>query len=491
MPRSTIFSARLPYYLGACIFLVFPITALCRSDVDDPEILRQLQQAKLSWIQAGRPGKGETADQFFAAAVKADEPEMAEQVLTEGLIKKRMISIPKGGKKVTLHPIKVFHEFSAALNEETYSCMMRQGGWLSRRITQNAIEIWTSKHGWLFDGSGKLLNEAQPPRHSGWGREWYGAFLPDGQWITTDIDEWDDTLSFFSASGTLLKTMLSSQLAPEPLQNGILIFRYYEPSGLIGWARSDKAGDGWIVNVGSELGYATVRIGPDGPARLLHGVERWQSCYLRTLGPRGSPWWVNVPNDSGDRVISRNEAGHGSWVGFPTYAVGTVEKNWNPYGDTPNHEVDWGKDIPSGEYNFGFWPGKKSVFICSETYCDGTMESAHTRVADYVERTTDQGAKWEKSNPIVDKTWFFSETGKLQGWLRGWRIGDAADGQSMLFRLSADSRVVTLQPDMTTAKIRRLAWPDGAIADAVILWDDLKLGLFVRNHHLILARWNH
>jgi hypothetical protein len=46
------------------------------------------------------------------------------------------------------------------------------------------------------------------------------------------------------------------------------------------------------------------------------------------------------------------------------------------------------------------------------------------------------------------------------------------------------------RPDLTIAAIRRPTWPDGSTADAVIVWDDLKLGLFVRKHRLVLARWN-
>jgi hypothetical protein len=60
----------------------------------------------------------------------------------------------------------------------------------------------------------------------------------------------------------------------------------------------------------------------------------------------------------------------------------------------------------------------------------------------------------------------------------------------MLFRLSADSRIVTLRPDLTIRAIRQFIWPDGAVADAVVLWDDSNLGLFIRKHRLILARWS-
>ena len=56
--------------------------------------------------------------------------------------------------------------------------------WVVRRMTRARFELWTSKRGWLFDRSGKVLSEAVPPRRDGEGREWYGAFLPDGRWVT-------------------------------------------------------------------------------------------------------------------------------------------------------------------------------------------------------------------------------------------------------------------------------------------------------------------
>ena len=57
-------------------------------------------------------------------------------------------------------------------------------------------------------------HEASPPRRTGRGREWYGAFLPDGRWVTTDLDDTDGRLSFFSPKGTLERVVTSAELAP-------------------------------------------------------------------------------------------------------------------------------------------------------------------------------------------------------------------------------------------------------------------------------------
>jgi hypothetical protein len=72
------------------------------------------------------------------------------------------------------------------------------------------------------------------------------------------------------------------------------------------------------------------------------------------------------------------------------------------------------KGIPCGECNFGFWPRSQSVYIRSKVTSDASIYSKHLRKA-----------LDEQSNPIVDKTWFFSETGQLQEWLRGRRIADS------------------------------------------------------------------
>ncbi|HEY2341975.1 MAG TPA: hypothetical protein VGH90_03045 [Chthoniobacteraceae bacterium] len=375
-----------------------------------------------------------------------------------------------------LHTLETFRGITANLDEESYSSLGRQNGWLARRITANAFEIWTSKHGWLFDGSGNMLHQAHPPRTTGWGREWYGAFLPDGKWITTDLSESDETIYQFSTAGTLLKTIPNRLLT--------------EPPGprvpLIGWARSNRDGSAWIINVGSEEGYATVRLDRSGATRTLDRIERWQECFPRALGPRGSPWEMTLPDDSGRALMTRSAATHGG--GYPWYGTRRIDNE--QHTAKPFSEGGWEIRIPYGEPNFGFWPGKESAFICSSLDRDGTIYSEHTRkfFSDAVATAT--GGLLEKTTPIVDKTWCLSEAGKLQGFIRGWRLSDAADGRSMLFRLSADSRIVTLRPDLTIRAIRQFIWPDGAVADAVVLWDDSNLGLFIRKHRLILARWS-
>ena len=128
--------------------------------------------------------------------------------------------------------------------------------------------------------------------------------------------------------------------------------------------------------------------------------------------------------------------------------------------------------LPDGNYIFGFWPGGQDVFIGTETMDE-----------------TRQPRQGNGELPVVNKTWFFDRRWRLQGWTRARRLTDAADGHSMLLRTDGDSRVITLGPDLHAREVRRFAWPDGATADAVTLFDDWRLGLFVRRGELVLAGW--
>ncbi len=373
-----------------------------------------------------------------------------------------MLALPRGGRRIELRALHVFESVAAKLTDEMYASIIdRPNGWLARRLTAGALEVWTSKHGWLFDGRGKLLREASPSRGTGHGREWYGAFLPDGRWVTTDVEDFDGKLYFHASDGTLLRTTPSDELAPA--MKG-------DSGDLIGWARSDRRGEGWVVSVGSEEGRATVWVGSEGPARILDGTERWKLCYPRALGPRG--WYIemSVPDDAGELSLSRGGAGHGPGVGFPVYAR-TLEDDEHPDG----HRV------PDGGYNFGFWPGKTSFFVGAESDDDRPSAARHTRKF------------WKGFDnslvPVVDKTWLFNEAGQVVAWVRARRIGDAADGRAMLFRVTEDSRVATIGPDLKIEVMRRFVWKNGAVGDAVWLWDDLRLGLFVRQGRLVLASW--
>lgn len=456
--------------------LLLSAVSLWAADEKMDAYLREQQEicrkAEAEWRAARSPGEGTPeADALVMAAIHADRPDLVDEVLAGGDPLKRRLPVPRGSRRV---PLRIVHEFKgvhARFSDEMFASIAWRNspkGWLTRRITRDAVEVWTPKHGWLFDGQGRLRNEARPKRRTGWGREWFGAFLPDGRWITTDVDEMDGMLRFFSASGKESRVLTCDDLAPRPANGGVK---------LIGWARSDREGKGWVVNVGSEGGWATAWVGPTGPARVLKPGEPWALCYPRALGPRGTWLGMSVPDDTGQIRLSRGEASHGPGVGFPDYDVGkTMEKEMR---------------VANGNAVFGFWPGRTSFFIGAERYENSMFETEESDLHEAGGWRTRKLVEDTFGDPIrvVDKTWFFDADEKLMGWVRARRIGDAGDGQSMLFRNTFDGRIITIGPDLQIKATRRFVWSNDTTADAIVLWDDLRLGVFIHHHRLILAKW--
>lgn len=448
----------------------------------------EAQKAFTAWKTAGSPSSTSPAAERLYSATVAGRPDLLEAVLTRGSVLKKMLRVPSGNDKtesIPLQTIRTFGDIHARFDEEMFSSFQGSGGWLARRITADRIEIWTATHGRLFNGKGRLLHEARPPRRTGTGREWYGAFLPDGRWVTTDLDDSDGTLAFFSVAGKPVRYQTMQQLAPGHTDYGW---------PLLGWARSDKTGAAWIVNVGSEEGIATVRITPDGPPRTLQGFERWQSCYPRALGPRGTCWFMSVPNDAADSQLNRSSAGHGPRVGYPDY---TCESPMLGIKSPTGERVFTSSIVPNGNEIFGFWPARNSYFVGSEGNNNEYFEELREKDPHLksfepsglrTRKFRDYGTDGEKI-PVIDKTWFFDERGHMTAWIRARRLADAANGRSMLFRLTADSRIVTLTADLKVRAVRRFTWKDGTTADALTLWDDLHMGLFIRSHRLYLAHW--
>lgn len=460
--------------IAVATFLISAVS-LWAADTEVDAYLREsdetCRKAEVVWRAAKCPGEGSAeGEALIDAAVHADRPDLVDEVLAEGDPLKHMLPVPRGGRRV---PLRIVHEFKgvrAQWSSETFASIAWNGGpesWLARRMTKDAVEVWTPKHGWLFDGRGRLRNEAHPPRRAGWGREWYGAFLPDGRWVTTDVDEMDGTLRFFSASGKELRALKCEELAPRPHDGGVK---------LLGWGRSDRDGKGWVVNVGSEEGWATVWVAPSGLARILQPGERWGLCYPRALGPRGIWLAMRVPDDSGRIRLWRGEASHGPGVGFPSYGIESSEKLLR---------------IANGDEVFGFWPGRTSFFIGAERYEQSMFGVDKSELHEAGGWRTRKLFDYDTGDPtrIVDKTWFFDSGAKLLGWVRARRIGDAADGRSMLFRNTLDSRIITMGPDLRVKATRRFVWSNGSTADAIVLWDDLRMGIFIQHHRLILARW--
>jgi hypothetical protein len=124
-------------------------------------------------------------------------------------------------------------------------------------------------------------------------------------------------------------------------------------------------------------------------------------------------------------------------VGKPSYEVRNTTRIAKP-----NELPVWEKSIPSDGREFGFWPASRATHIFN-------------------------GAR----------TWFFDAEGRYQGWIAGERIGDAASGGGMIFRLR-DFRCVTISPKLNTAPPQRFKLADGTPLTPLELHPDLGLGIF-------------
>jgi len=421
----------------ACLFAAAPALSLfAQAETDDYQPLLD------EWRRPGEVHDIQLQDRLVSAAMRAEHPEVIEEVSAGGDVAGLEIKLPQHAKRVemkTMYNLGVMP--GVPYLDSSMDCVIR-------RMTKTRFEAWTPERGWLFDDRGKLVNKAAVPRRDGRGREWYGAFLPDGRWVTTDLWEFDQTLTFFSKNGKWLKEIKGADLAPssDEMELG---------DNLIGWARCDRDGTGWVVSVGCEGGRAAVFVKPHGKAHGLPGVilneigedtgefcyAPWKLCYPRELEPKGFYIELHRPSDDCKSLINFGEAGHGMGVGFASYAWGGMKQR---------------KVIPGGDHNFGFLPGSHDVFL---------------------------GA----ADAIDPKTWFFSSNGKCRGWIKAAYLTDAADGTSTCY-CDGDNCVVTLDRDLKPRSATQFTLA-GLAVKPVKLFADLKLGFFLSGERLVLARW--
>jgi hypothetical protein len=416
--------------------------AHCRAENDyDRELANQkVQSAQLlmEWRKQDGKHDDETRDQLIQAAVLSEQPEIVEEVAAGGDVASMEIKLPSGELKIQAKIIRNLGEIPSIPYGDKMDCVIR-------RMTKTRFEAWTPKHGWLFDPAGDVVNEARPPRRDGIGREWHGAFLPDGRWITTDLWEMDKTLYFFSYAGKCLKERKVADLAPPSTDDAL------GSLNLIGWARCDKLGKGWVVSVGDGPGRGWVFVSPQGTVRQLEEADApWKLCFPRDLEPKGMYTSLRKPDDDFKREITFDRPGHGAWCDTPTYS-------WH-------ESTDSRKVIPGGDSNFGFLPGSHNVFIGASDYDTGNVEK---------ERAL--------------KTWFFEESGKCLGWIRAAYLADSAD-QRATWYFDAEYCVVPLGAGLKPQTPMRFVI-EGVNARPVKLFTDLRLGFFYTGRKLVLARW--
>lgn len=395
----------------------------------EKEVARAAQRAESFFEEWKKTGI--LSEEFLDQVVRGERPDLQERVLAGDRLEEITIHPHQALEKVVV-TVRDLSPVITELKESDYTTVWR-------RITKDRFEIWTPTSGELFDATGEKISEARVSRGDGWGREWYGAFLPDGRWVTTDLDELDNRLSFFSAKGKKLKVIKGDTLIPpRPDEQSI---------PLIGWARSDKQGKGWIVSIGSEEGRGWVRVTPEG--KFSRVTCPWKECFPQQLGKRGMYTSLQVMSDDGTTKVTHNEAGHGMWVGWPSY------------------EFPSGKSlvIPDGE-RFGILSDNQTIYV-EDSYNDPTSS-----------REEREGAKM----------WFFTPDGKCLGTVPGTSVGASLKSGGLWIRLMDDS---SLRVDQGKAAGARLSFitEDQQPLIPVELHDDIGLGLFLKGEELALGTW--
>ncbi|MEY2559503.1 MAG: hypothetical protein QOE34_2928 [Verrucomicrobiota bacterium] len=397
------------------------------------------------WCKESDPEKKrEIGEELVDAAIKIDQPQYVLEVATGGTLAEKEIKVPGG--PVAALPLRTLLPF----DPEPYP-YEQQAAWVIRRMTRDRFELWLPNHGWLFSSQGKVVNEARPPRRDGYGRQWYGAFLPDGHWVTTDIWEYDRTLHFFSRAGKWRKDLAADELVPrgsgEDRGN----------ASIIGWCRCDKEGRGFVLSVGTNGGRGAARVTGDGQKHrvLAESESPWKICYPRDLEPKGMYTALSIPNDQGDQTIGYTVPGHGAECGYPTYRWSEISVQ------------------VLGPGAFGFWPDSSNVYI-------------QTALVDPSKQPAPDTSGEESTGPPI--TLFYNFDGTFTGWIKGTRISDATQRGGMLFHDELD-RVITLTPDLRVTKIERFVHRDGTAASPEKLFPDLRLGFFKWGKKLVLAGW--
>jgi hypothetical protein len=309
-----------------------------------------------------------------------------------------------------------------------------------RRLAKNRFEIWTYQEGWLFDRAGRKIAHVHVPRRDGLGRDWFGAFLPDGTWITTDLWGNDQQLNCFTPKGKWKWELSGTALLARRKDTSQQKNSEIAPS--IGWARSDKTGSQWLVSLGTDFWRAFFTVTPTAGFRSLSDTpDLWKLVYPRSLGVRGFYIELFINSDDGLETLHRSSAGHGVYVGWPTFQL----------------SQDWKNIIPEGDDQFGFWPRSHDVYI-----------------------------EAEEPTPELHKVWFFAADGRYQGEVSAAHLGDASNGRDLLLQDNQD-RVLTVATAGAGLKIilaRNFTWPDGSRAIPVALYDDLRQGFFLRGPNM-------
>lgn len=413
-----------------------------------------------TWLAEHDPAKRRIAAQELIQAAIWDQddqgnsrcPDVIDEVTRNGA-PKRMIAPSAPIHTVKLEP--VFRLPISYMDQDSTGANFR-------RITKGRFEAWSPKAGWLFDAQGKLLTSVIVPRRDGSGREWYGAFLSDGTWITTDLWDDDKQLNAFTPKaewkwelpGTeIIDSVLQSKPNPRSLDESI------RPS--IGWARADKTGRRWLVSVGIDETRCYALVDAEKKMEpLSDSTNFWNIVYPQAMGIRGTYSKSYIMNEDGRRMLVRTGTYHNIGVLWPIYSLPSRGNVVIAYGDMP----------------FGFWHGSHEVYVQAGF------------------------------NPTL--VWFFDADGAYDGQIVGSYLAQAGNGRDLLLE-ETDGKVLRVShgtKGLTVSEAQSYCWPDGTQATPVAVYDDLHLGFFLKKPGLqavddggrkapthaetVLARWN-
>jgi hypothetical protein len=380
--------------------------------------------------------RADCAQQVIDAVVHALDDKLgviADDVTRDGLPQR--ILTPPAGDKVALTPLATLDGAHVPPDEDP-------GTPVFRRIAADRFEAWTSTDGWLFTGRGRLVTHVKVPRRDGDGREWFGAFLPDGTWITTDLWAEDKQVNAFDAQAKWLWELPGADILkqaahtfPNDPDGGAPA-----PKPIIDWARADRLGRGWVVNVGESMDTASALVAEGRTvAALPAGETEWDLVQPRSMGVRGFYTGLYIPSDDSALTLHRDEPGHGMYVGWPAYSVAPGS---------------WRRVLRNGDWHFGFWPRSHAVFAETNDYASATRHAV----------------------------WFFDATGKYTGEIAGAELGDSATGRGLLVTTPDDAVATVLAgaSGPSIAQARAFTWADGSRAVPLAVYDDLHLGFFLR-----------
>jgi hypothetical protein len=451
------------------LLILLGLAGILRAEEATPDEIRvTISNALAQWrAETNAEAKAKIEELIVHQCGVFDSPEVVEELVGGKPLGETRIVLPVKEESLPLTALK---EWDFTLNG-----FYQMPDEVIRRIGPKNFELWTPKRGWLFDEKGHVLGEAKVPRRDGTGREWYGAFLPSGEWITTDLWGEDGRLYIFSPENKLFRAFPTKKYTGKAEYD----WRGYT----VAWARADETGRQWAAQIGLDGGWCGLLISPwDWQSRLSAALEKMHipspSSWVlarkvedpkafvdrRELGSRGNCILLTAQSSDGKSSVEHCGHSHGSETELPTYSMRGAGVGWNHVIPVMFH----GKY--TGRGSFGFFPASQAVWIGGGK--------------DPIRPNQQMGGF---------RTWIIEPSGKVLGWLPAERVGDDPDGKRMWF-VDEQARLLKVAPDGTVSEVLQPTLPGATGPDAPfahVLFPDLKLGFFyTKPGHLVLARWN-